>query len=72
MKGKTLAAALAAGAIFVAAASAAEIALPDQISWTAYDTGSAGYNQAVAVGSALKNELGIDLRVLPGKTAGGP
>ncbi|WP_372571666.1 TAXI family TRAP transporter solute-binding subunit [Ruegeria jejuensis] len=42
-------------------------ALPDQIAWTAYDVGSAGYNQSVAIGGALKNELGVDLRVLPGK-----
>ena len=41
--------------------------LPGQLSWTAYGTGSAGYNQAVAIGSALKNQRGIDLRVLPGK-----
>jgi TRAP transporter TAXI family solute receptor len=67
MKGMTLAAVLAAGTIFATAAFAAEITLPGQVSWTAYDTGSAGYNQAVAVGSALKNELGVDLRVLPGK-----
>jgi ABC-type nitrate/sulfonate/bicarbonate transport system substrate-binding protein len=67
MKGRTLAAALAASTLFAAAASAAEIMLPDQLSWTAYDTGSAGYNQAVAIGAALKNELGVDLRVLPGK-----
>ncbi len=49
------------------AASASEIELPKQLTWTAYGTGSAGYNQSVAIGSALKNELGIDLRVLPGK-----
>ncbi|HEX6141711.1 MAG TPA: TAXI family TRAP transporter solute-binding subunit [Geminicoccaceae bacterium] len=53
---------LAAGA-----ARAQEIELPDQLAWTAYDTGSAGYNQAVAIGGALKNEIGVDLRVLPGK-----
>lgn len=51
----------------VSAASAAEVDLPDQLTWTAYDTGSAGYNQAVAIGSALKNVLEVDLRVLPGK-----
>lgn len=45
----------------------AQVTLPAQISWTAYDVGSAGYNQAVAIGSALKNELKVDLRVLPGK-----
>jgi TRAP transporter TAXI family solute receptor len=67
MKGRILAAVLAAGTLVAFAATAAEIMLPNQLSWTAYDTGSAGYNQAVAIGSALKNELGVDLRVLPGK-----
>jgi TRAP transporter TAXI family solute receptor len=33
----------------------------------AYDVGSGGYNQAVAIGNALKNKLGVNLRVLPGK-----
>jgi hypothetical protein len=41
--------------------------LPDTIGWTAYDVGSGGYNQAVAIGSALKNVVGVDLRVLPGR-----
>ena len=41
--------------------------LPNQLAWTAYDTGSTGYNQAVAIGSALQAALGINLRVLPGK-----
>lgn len=41
--------------------------LPRQLSWTAYDTGSAGYNQAVAIGAALQDALGVNLRVLPGK-----
>lgn len=57
-----LASATAAGAVW-----AADITLPDQIAWTAYDTGSAGYNQSVAIGSALKSAAGVDLRVLPGK-----
>lgn len=48
-------------------AAAGDITLPKQLAWTAYGTGSAGYNQSVAIGAALKNELGIDLRVLPGK-----
>src|SRR5690606_34488358 len=48
-------------------ASAEDIKLPSQLAWTAYDTGSAGYNQAVAIGSALKEVLGVNLRVLPGK-----
>ncbi|MCM2563172.1 TAXI family TRAP transporter solute-binding subunit [Lutimaribacter sp. EGI FJ00015] len=41
--------------------------LPRQMSWTAYDTGSAGYNQAVAIGAALQDATGVNLRVLPGK-----
>jgi len=59
--------ALALAAATATAASADDIDLPKQLAWTAYDTGSAGYNQAVAIGSALKQVLGVDLRVLPGK-----
>ena len=58
------AAALAAAS---ASALAAETTLPKQVAWTAYGTGSAGYNQSVAIGGALKNSLGVNLRVLPGK-----
>ena len=47
--------------------SAADISLPSQLAWTAYGTGSAGYNQSVAIGAALKNSIGVNLRVLPGK-----
>ncbi|MEL6373411.1 MAG: TAXI family TRAP transporter solute-binding subunit [Pseudomonadota bacterium] len=63
------AAALAAGfgVLFAAPALAQDIKLPGQLSWTAYGTGSAGYNQSVAIGSALKNVLNVSLRVLPGK-----
>ncbi len=56
---------IAAAALFAAPALALE--LPKQLTWTAYDTGSAGYNQAVAIGSALQNAAGTSLRVLPGK-----
>lgn len=41
--------------------------LPRQLTWTAYGTGSAGYNQSVAIGAALKESAGVNLRVLPGK-----
>ncbi|QIE55296.1 TAXI family TRAP transporter solute-binding subunit [Pikeienuella piscinae] len=51
----------------LAAGGAAAQELPDQLAWTAYDTGSAGYNQAVAIGAALQNATGTSLRVLPGK-----
>jgi TRAP transporter TAXI family solute receptor len=61
---------LALGAVVLAFAgpvSAADVKLPDQLAWTAYGTGSAGYNQSVAIGAALKTALGTNLRVLPGK-----
>ncbi len=51
----------------VALAAETDAKLPGQLAWTAYDTGSAGYNQAVAIGSALQSALGTNLRVLPGK-----
>jgi TRAP transporter TAXI family solute receptor len=56
------------GALAVAApAVAQEIKLPETLAWTAYDVGSGGYNQAVAIGNALKNKVKVNLRVLPGK-----
>lgn len=60
------AAALAATLLF-AGAAAAQVKLPSTISWTAYDVGSGGYNQAVAIGNALKQKYNVSLRVLPGK-----
>jgi hypothetical protein len=61
----TLAAILLAAASAPAAAQSTK--LPETLTWTAYDVGSGGYNQAVAIGNALKNKLGVNLRVLPGK-----
>ena len=49
------------------ASAQSDIKLPGTLTWTAYDVGSGGYNQCVAIGNALKNKLGVDLRVLPGK-----
>lgn len=46
---------------------AQEVDLPNQLTWTAYGTGSAGYNQSVAIGAALQGANGVNLRVLPGK-----
>jgi TRAP transporter TAXI family solute receptor len=43
----------------------AQIKLPDSLTFTAYDTGTAGFNITVAVGKALKEKGGADLRVLP-------
>lgn len=58
--------ALLAGGSAVAAQTG-EAKLPGTIAWSAYDVGSAGYNQAVAIGNALKTVYGINLRVIPGK-----
>ncbi len=63
---RSLLAATAAAAI-AGPALAQDIELPDTLAWTAYGTGSAGYNQSVAIGAALKEALGVNLRVLPGK-----
>jgi TRAP transporter TAXI family solute receptor len=41
--------------------------LPSTLAWSAYDVGSGGYNQAVAIGNAMKQKYGVNLRVLPGK-----
>ena len=59
--------ALALAASAHAPAFAQDLDLPRQLAWTAYDTGSAGYNQAVAIGAALQDAGGVNLRVLPGK-----
>jgi TRAP transporter TAXI family solute receptor len=39
--------------------------LPTTLTLTAYDTGSSGFNIAVAVGKTLKDKHGTDVRVLP-------
>lgn len=64
---KIFVAAVAAFGVSASVAAAADFDLPKQLSWTAYGTGSAGYNQAVAIGAALQDAAGINLRVLPGK-----
>src|SRR6266480_650074 len=51
------------------AAHAEDVKLPPTMTFTAYDTGTAGFNIAVAVGKMMKDKYGTDLRVLPaGKT----
>jgi TRAP transporter TAXI family solute receptor len=47
------------------AARAEDVKLPPTMTFTAYDTGTAGFNIAVAVGKMLKDKYGTDLRVLP-------
>ncbi len=46
-------------------AAAQDIKLPGTLTWTAYDTGSSGFNIAVAVGKMLKDKHGSDVRILP-------
>ena len=55
----------AIGLVLGAGNAAAQDKLPASISATAYDTGSNGFNQIVAVGQMLKARMGVDLRVLP-------
>jgi TRAP transporter TAXI family solute receptor len=47
------------------AAYAQDVKLPPTMTFTAYDTGTAGFNIAVAVGKMMKEKHGTDLRVLP-------
>jgi TRAP transporter TAXI family solute receptor len=46
-------------------AGAEDVKLPSNLTFTAYDTGSSGFNIAVAVGKAMKDKHGTDVRVLP-------
>jgi len=56
-----------AGSILFAGAAIADVKLPATLAWTAYGVGSAGYNQSVGIGNALKQKYNVSLRVLPGK-----
>jgi len=42
-----------------------DVKLPSTLTLTAYDTGSSGFNIAVAVGKMFKDKYGSDVRVLP-------
>lgn len=48
-----------------APALAQDIKLPPTMAFTAYDTGTSGFNIAVGVGKVLKDKYGSDVRVLP-------
>lgn len=62
-----LAPALVAGISFASTryASAEDIKLPPTLTFTAYDTGTAGFNIAVGVGKMMKDKYSTDVRVLP-------
>ncbi|MGE0698863.1 MAG: TAXI family TRAP transporter solute-binding subunit [Hyphomicrobiaceae bacterium] len=61
----TLAALLTAAVLPMARAQAEDVKLPQTMTFTAYDTGTSGFNITVAVGKALKEKYGTDVRVLP-------
>jgi TRAP transporter TAXI family solute receptor len=46
-------------------ALAQDVKLPPTLTLTAYDTGSSGFNIAVAIGKAFKEKYTTDMRVLP-------
>lgn len=48
-------------------AQSAEPQLPEQMAWTAYNLGTTGYNQSVAIGAMLREQYGVTLRVIPGQ-----
>jgi TRAP transporter TAXI family solute receptor len=50
-----------------ATAQLSEPELPRQMAWTAYNLGSTGYNQAVAIGAMLRDKYNVTLRVIPGQ-----
>ncbi len=56
-----------AGAMLAVFASTSAFAqtMPKEMSWTAYDTGSSGFNIAVAMGQQFKAAFGSDVRILP-------
>lgn len=41
--------------------------LPRSMAWSAYNLGTTGNSQAVAIGKMLKDRYGVNLRILPGK-----
>src|SRR6185437_6806866 len=59
------AAAMSATLLMTSVASADDVKVPPTLTFTAYDTGTAGFNIAVAVGKMMKDSYGTDLRVLP-------
>ena len=54
-----------AAAALLLAVPAASQTMPKEMSWTAYDTGSSGFNIALAIGQQFKQVQGVDVRVLP-------
>lgn len=53
------------GLLCLSTAIAQSPKLPQTLTVTAYDTGSSGFNMAIAIGKMIKDKYGSDLRVLP-------
>ena len=53
--------------LIASAAHAEPTNLGRTMAWSAYNLGTTGYNQAVAIGKVLKDHYDVNLRVVPGK-----
>ena len=60
-----LAAIALTGTAVAASTATAQVKLPPNVTMTAYDTGTSGFNITVAVGKMFKDKYGADARVLP-------
>src|SRR5882762_10133739 len=49
----------------LSSARAEDVKLPPTLTFTAYDTGTSGFNIAVGVGKMMKDKYNADVRVLP-------
>jgi len=61
----------AAASLFAAPqgfAQNSDINLPSSMTWTCWSQGSGAYNQAIAIGTTLKNELNVSLQVISAQT----
>ena len=56
--------AVAAVALFACGPASGQT-VPKEMAWTAYDTGSSGFNIAAAISQQLKEAYGADVRLLP-------
>ena len=52
---------------FCCASALSEVQFDKTMAWSAYNLGTTGYNQSVALGKVLKDHYGVNLRVLPAK-----
>lgn len=64
---QSLACAIALAGAAGTAAQPAAPQMPRQMAWSAYNLGTTGYNQAVAIGAMLREKYNVTLRVIPGQ-----